>query len=141
MTVSLRFSLTCSKGTYMRTLAVDIGQALGCGAHLVTLRRTGFGPFVIEHAVPLSHCARLLSEVTLPLLSLTRGTAALSGGCHRYRGGNIAASRTAGHIAPGAASSRMRRTNRPCWARRGVGGNGATPRRAMATRPRLLALQ
>jgi tRNA pseudouridine55 synthase len=68
---SLQFSLTCSKGTYMRTLAVDIGQALGCGAHLATLRRTGFGPFVIENAVPLSHCIDLLGREILPLLSLT----------------------------------------------------------------------
>jgi tRNA U55 pseudouridine synthase TruB len=67
----LRFSLTCSKGTYIRTLAVDIGQALGCGAHLATLRRTGFGPFVIENAVPLSQCVDLLDRGTLPLLSLT----------------------------------------------------------------------
>jgi tRNA pseudouridine55 synthase len=68
---SLRFSLTCSKGTYIRTLAVDIGQALGCGAHLAALRRTGFGPFVIENAVPLSQCVDLLEQGTLPLLSLT----------------------------------------------------------------------
>ena len=68
---SLWFSLTCSKGTYMRTLAVDIGKALGCGAHLATLRRTGFGPFVIEHAVPLSQCVDLFDRGILPLLSLT----------------------------------------------------------------------
>ena len=33
----------CSKGTYIRTLADDIGRALGCGAHLAALRRTGAG--------------------------------------------------------------------------------------------------
>lgn len=43
----------CSKGTYIRTLAEDIGEALGCGAHLVGLRRTGIGPFVIDGAVTL----------------------------------------------------------------------------------------
>lgn len=38
----------CSKGTYVRTLAEDIGEALGCGAHVVALRRTGVGPFDTE---------------------------------------------------------------------------------------------
>ncbi len=36
----------CSKGTYVRTLVEDLGKALGCGAHVVELRRTGLGPFV-----------------------------------------------------------------------------------------------
>lgn len=67
----LRFSLSCSKGTYIRTLAVDIGQALGCGAHLATLRRTEFGPFEIARAVPLSQCCDLFARGTLPVLSLT----------------------------------------------------------------------
>jgi len=35
----------CSKGTYVRTLAEDIGEALGCGAHVVALRRSGVGPY------------------------------------------------------------------------------------------------
>ncbi|TGR36088.1 tRNA pseudouridine(55) synthase TruB, partial [bacterium M00.F.Ca.ET.199.01.1.1] len=35
----ITFRVTCSKGTYVRTLAEDIGEALGCGAHLVALRR------------------------------------------------------------------------------------------------------
>jgi tRNA pseudouridine55 synthase len=41
------FELTvhCSKGTYVRTLAEDIGKALGCGAHVTALRRTGVGPY------------------------------------------------------------------------------------------------
>lgn len=41
------FELTvhCSKGTYVRTLAEDIGEALGCGAHVTALRRTGVGPY------------------------------------------------------------------------------------------------
>jgi tRNA pseudouridine55 synthase len=40
----------CSKGTYIRTLAEDIGEALGCGAHLVALRRTGSGPLTLDGA-------------------------------------------------------------------------------------------
>ena len=47
------FRVTCSKGTYVRTLAEDIGEALGCGAHLVALRRTGVGALTLEHSVTL----------------------------------------------------------------------------------------
>lgn len=42
----LCLSLRCSKGAYVRTLIEDIGEALGCGAHVTTLRRTGLGPFM-----------------------------------------------------------------------------------------------
>ncbi len=43
----------CSKGTYIRQLASDIGQKLGCGAHLSALRRTSLGPFTLERAIRL----------------------------------------------------------------------------------------
>lgn len=43
----------CSKGTYVRTLAQDIGRSLGCGAHLKALRRTRVGPFDLDDAVGL----------------------------------------------------------------------------------------
>jgi len=43
----------CSKGTYVRTLAEDIGEALGCGAHVSGLRRTGVGPYGVEGMVTL----------------------------------------------------------------------------------------
>ena len=43
----------CSKGTYIRTLAQDIGRALGCFAHLSALRRTRLGPFALDGAVEL----------------------------------------------------------------------------------------
>ena len=45
--------VVCSKGTYVRTLAEDIGEALGCGAHLSALRRTGSGPLDVAQAVTL----------------------------------------------------------------------------------------
>lgn len=48
-----RLRVHCSKGTYIRTLAIDLGRALGCGAHLSALRRTAIGPFGIEDAVTL----------------------------------------------------------------------------------------
>ncbi|WP_345813747.1 tRNA pseudouridine(55) synthase TruB [Paraburkholderia sp. PREW-6R] len=47
------FRVTCSKGTYVRTLAEDIGETLGCGAHLVALRRTGVGALTLDHSVTL----------------------------------------------------------------------------------------
>ena len=48
---SLRIMVDCSKGTYIRTLAADIGRVLGCGAHLVALRRLQSGPFIVDNAV------------------------------------------------------------------------------------------
>lgn len=48
-----KLRIMCSKGTYIRTLAEDIGEALGCGAHLVALRRTGVGALTLAQAVTL----------------------------------------------------------------------------------------
>ena len=50
----LSFRVRCSAGTYVRTLAHDLGQALGCGAYLESLRRTTSGDDRIESAVPLA---------------------------------------------------------------------------------------
>ena len=50
---SLVLDVICSKGTYIRTLAEDIGQTLGCGAHLSALRRTGSGALDLQHAITL----------------------------------------------------------------------------------------
>ncbi|MFB6261662.1 MAG: tRNA pseudouridine(55) synthase TruB [Thiohalorhabdaceae bacterium] len=49
----LEVDIHCSKGTYIRTLATDIGRTLGCFAHLAELRRTASGPFRIEDSVTL----------------------------------------------------------------------------------------
>lgn len=54
----LVISVTCSKGTYIRTLAADIGRGLGCGAYLVALRRTAVGRFRVEEAVGLEALER-----------------------------------------------------------------------------------
>lgn len=50
----LEFSVLCSKGTYVRTLAEDISEKLGCGGHLITLRRTRIGEFelALAHTLP-----------------------------------------------------------------------------------------
>ncbi|SMC20407.1 tRNA pseudouridine55 synthase [Desulfacinum hydrothermale DSM 13146] len=45
--------ITCSKGTYVRQLAEDVGAQLGCGAHVTALRRTASGPFALEDALSL----------------------------------------------------------------------------------------
>jgi len=55
----LELRVRCSKGTYIRTLAEDIGAALGTGAHLAALRRTAAGRFLIEDAATLDEIARL----------------------------------------------------------------------------------
>lgn len=58
----------CSKGTYIRTLAEDIGERLGCGAHLAQLRRTGVGPFTLEGAITLEEVEALAEEEGLEAL-------------------------------------------------------------------------
>ncbi|NIR32093.1 MAG: tRNA pseudouridine(55) synthase TruB [Gammaproteobacteria bacterium] len=50
---ALEVEVYCSKGTYIRTLAEDIGEALGCGGHVASLRRTGAGPFDDSRMVTL----------------------------------------------------------------------------------------
>lgn len=52
----------CSKGTYIRTLAEDIGRALGCGAHVSALRRTGSGPFRETEMVTLEQLEQRAAE-------------------------------------------------------------------------------
>jgi tRNA pseudouridine55 synthase len=56
---TLMLDVRCSKGTYIRTLAEDIGAALGCGAHLAALRRTGSGGLKVEDAIRLDALAVL----------------------------------------------------------------------------------
>ena len=55
----LVLDVRCSKGTYIRTLAEDIGAALGCGAHLSGLRRTGSGALNVEQAITIEALAGL----------------------------------------------------------------------------------
>jgi len=50
----VRFRVRCSAGTYVRAIARDVGEALGTGAHLVSLRRTAIGPHEVDDALPLS---------------------------------------------------------------------------------------
>jgi tRNA pseudouridine55 synthase len=66
----LTLDVQCSKGTYIRSLARDLGVALACGGHLQALRRTAVGQFYVEQAIPLgdleSDPARLANAVLPP---------------------------------------------------------------------------
>ncbi|MFB8734548.1 hypothetical protein ACEQPO_13525 [Bacillus sp. SL00103] len=54
----LGFTVLCSKGTYVRTLAVDIGKKLGFPAHMSHLIRTGSGDFTLDECITLDESAR-----------------------------------------------------------------------------------
>lgn len=65
------FTVRCSRGTYVRTLAADMGERLGCFAHLVELRRTASGPFAIDRAITLEMLeqAVLGTGIEVPLIT------------------------------------------------------------------------
>jgi len=73
------FRVICSKGFYVRTYAHDIGEELGCGAHLSALRRTKSGRFSVEGAVTIEQLKTSLKDdliqriVPLPVISRMRG--------------------------------------------------------------------
>jgi len=70
-----RFEVTCSKGTYVRSLARDMALALGSVGHVSALRRTRAGPFTLHQAISLDNWAALLQEAGLEqaVLPLTAG--------------------------------------------------------------------
>lgn len=78
----LDIDVLCSKGTYIRTLGEDIGEALGCGGHLIALRRTGIGEFGLAAAHTLPELEALdgpaRDGLLLPVDSLIQGFPALS---------------------------------------------------------------
>jgi tRNA pseudouridine55 synthase len=69
------FRVACTKGTYVRTLAHDLGQKLDCGAHLATLRRISAGKFDVADALPLQQVLSLsaseLGNRVIPFLKLS----------------------------------------------------------------------
>ena len=70
------FRIACTKGTYVRSLAHDLGQKLGCGAHLATLRRVTSGKFDVADTVAFEDVLRLtpreLEQRVIPFLTLAR---------------------------------------------------------------------
>ena len=65
---AIKIIVHCSKGTYIRTLGEDIGQALGCGAHLTFLRRIGTGGIPVERCVTLAQLEAMDEEQRLACL-------------------------------------------------------------------------
>ncbi|HSY19556.1 MAG TPA: tRNA pseudouridine(55) synthase TruB [Candidatus Acidoferrales bacterium] len=69
-----QFRVACTKGTYIRSMAHDLGKKLGCGAHLTALRRSASGKFDVKDALPLDAILRLtpaeLEKRVLPFLKL-----------------------------------------------------------------------
>ncbi len=66
--IVLRMVVQCSKGTYIRTLAEDIGEALGCGAHLIALRRVATGNFSVGRSISLERLTALSEDERLACL-------------------------------------------------------------------------
>jgi len=68
------FRVACTKGTYIRSLAHDLGRKLGCGAHLTTLRRSASGKFDVADALPVAELLQLtpgqLEKRVIPFLKL-----------------------------------------------------------------------
>ena len=73
-----QFRVACTKGTYIRTLAHDFGEKVGCGGHLATLRRITSGKFGVADALPLDQVLALstteLERRVIPFLKLARET-------------------------------------------------------------------
>jgi len=69
-----QFRITCTKGTYVRSLAHELGQKLGCGAHLATLRRVTSGKYDVADATKLADVLQLttteLEKKVIPFLKL-----------------------------------------------------------------------
>ena len=62
------FHIRCSRGVYIRSLAHDLGQLLGCGAHLAQLQRLRTGPFHVDQAVPMERLQEALQHDSWPSL-------------------------------------------------------------------------
>jgi len=73
-----KFRVACTKGTYVRSIAHDLGQKLGAGAHLATLRRCACGKFDVADAMPLDALLKLtpaeLEKKVMPFLKLAVGS-------------------------------------------------------------------
>ncbi len=59
----VKFEIECSKGTYIRSIARDLGEALECGAHLSELRRTMIGDYSVENAIDPIEFQRVVQDI------------------------------------------------------------------------------
>jgi tRNA pseudouridine55 synthase len=115
----LRVRVVCSAGFYVRTLAHDIGERLGCGAYLAGLRRTRVGAFTLAAAVPLDEVERRGPEAALgrliPLEGLLTNLPAVilgDAGARRVAHGNAV---TLEHLAPGSTAPGDGKAGDPPW--------------------------
>ena len=71
-----QFRIACTKGTYVRALAHEVGQKIGCGAHLASLRRVVSGKFDVKDSIPFEDALKLssseLQKRVLPFLKLAQ---------------------------------------------------------------------
>ena len=132
----LVIAVTCSKGTYIRTLAMELGRALGCGAYLTALRRTAVGPFGLDQAITLEALAQAGESAAARLLPVE----VLVAGLPRLDCPETEATRfTQGQeiAAPGAAEGAELAVFGPAGRFLGVGAaeraNSLSPLRLMAT--------
>jgi tRNA pseudouridine55 synthase len=106
---ALRFEVTCSSGTYVRSLAHDVGSMLGCGGHLASLRRVRIGPWRVDQAVPAEVLATRpremapsafvpLAATALPFPEVTLNPTALE---HFAHGQEVAVREADGAFTPG----------------------------------------
>jgi tRNA pseudouridine55 synthase len=70
-----QLEMVCGKGAYVRALARDLGERLGCFAHVVQLRRTTVGPFGLDRAITLESLQRVVEEDSLPQVLIPVATA------------------------------------------------------------------
>jgi tRNA pseudouridine55 synthase len=75
----LSLDVACSRGTYVRTLASDLGEALGCGAHLKSLRRIACGHLRIDQAVTLDELEQITTRADSAMISLSDALGHLRG--------------------------------------------------------------
>lgn len=72
------FEVRCTKGTYIRTLAHDLGQLLGTGAHLCALRRTASGKVTLQHATPFAELLEMsrvaIEQRVIPCMNYLEGS-------------------------------------------------------------------
>jgi len=68
----IEFDVTCSRGTYVRTLAADMGTELGCGAHLKSLRRLSCDHLSVQDALPIEELEAVVSGGAVPLITLAK---------------------------------------------------------------------
>lgn len=70
------FKMACTKGTYIRSIAHELGESIGCGAHLKTLRRTKSGDFDIKDALPMETILKMnsreIASLCIPIIMLAQ---------------------------------------------------------------------